>query len=255
MHDLNDQIRAYYEATTAPVDVDIGVIDEAVVTVGSAVGARGEGAVEEIPVLVAAPWVTTRWKGPRVAVAAFTVTALVFVTMLVALRLVDTDVAVLGGGDVPVVVVEADPWGLETIDFPTTQEEVTALFLAMPDEIGGLLREGDEGDVHVAVVDYQGPSGRHISFTAQPRDSRDGISPTVWLEMMTSAPEYDIVASSLDSADRIVWFSGSLVTFEEATIHMAGWGDPNSDWLFYAEAGSAVDRDAAVDAFVDAALR
>jgi len=255
MLDLNDQIRTYYEVTTAPVDVDLGAIDEAVVTVGSAVGARGAGAVEEIPVLVAAPRVTTRWKGPRIAVAAFTVTALVFVTMLVALRLVDTDVEVLGGGDDPVVVLEADPWGLETIDLPTTQEEVTALFVALPDEVGGLLREGDEGGVHVAVIDYRGPNDEFISYSAQPGDSRDNISPSEWLETMASAPEYDIVASLLDPTHRVVWISGSFTTLEGETIHMAGWGDPNSDWLFYAEADSAVDRDTAVDVFIESASR
>jgi len=254
MLDLNAQIRTYYEATTPPVDVGPSAVDETIVTIGSAIYARGAEAADKTMTPAVRP-VVTRWRGPRVAVAAFTVTALVFVTMLVALRLVDRDVEVLGGGDDPIVVIEADPWSLDTIDFPTTQEEVTALFVAMPEEIRGLTRDGDEGDVHVAVVDYQGPSGRHISFTAQPGDSRDGISPSVWLEMMASATEYDIVASSLDSADRVVWISGSLVTLEGETIHMAGWGDPNSDWLFYAEAGSAVDRDAAVDTFVDAAYR
>jgi hypothetical protein len=255
MLDLNDQIRTYYEATTAPIDVDLSAFDERVLAVGASSDVRSTGTFGETPVRATVRPVMTRWRGPGVAVAAFAVTALVFVTMLVALRLIDPDVEVLGGGGDPVMVLEADPWGLETAGLPTTQEEVTALFTSMPGEISGLARSGSLGDVHVAVVDYRGTGDEFISYSAQPGDSRDDIPPIEWLETMASAPEYDIVASSLDTSRSVVWISGSFTALEGETIYMAGWGDPNSGWLFYVEAGSADDRDAAVEAFIEAASR
>ena len=252
MLDLKDQIRTYYEATTTPVGVD--VFDEAIVAEESVAGAWGSSPVQEAAVSAAGK-VSVWWRGPWVAAAAFAVTAVVFVAMLVGLRLVDTEVDVLGSGDDPIVVGESDPWGLGTIGLPTTQDEVTELFVAMPDAVGGLVRDGDEGGDHVAVIDYRGPDGEFISYSAQPGDSRDNVVPTEWLETMASASEYDITARSLDSSRRVVWISGSLTSLEGETIYMAGWGDPDSDWLFYVEAGSAGDRDIAVEAFIDAASR
>lgn len=252
MLDLKDQIRTYYEATTTPVDAD--AFDEVTVAEHSVVGAWASGPLQEPAVSAAGP-VSLWWRGPWVAVAAFAVTALVFVAMLVGLRLVDTEVDVLGSGDDPIVVGEADPWGLEAIELPTNQDEVTGLLVAMPDAVGGLVRDGEEGDDHVAVIDYRGPDGEFISYSAQPGDSRDSVLPTEWLEMMASGPEYDITARSLDASRRVVWISGSLTTLEGETIYMAGWGDPNSDWLFYIEADSAGHRDIAVKAFIEAASR
>ena len=239
MVDLRTQLERYLVETSEPIDVDQLVA-----------GGQTDGA--KAAVSAAGP-VSLWWRGPRVAAAAFAVTALVFVAMLVGFRLVDTDVEVLS--DDPAVVVETDPWGFEGIDLPTNQDEVTELFVAMPDAVGGLVRDSDEGGGHVAVIDYRGPDGGFISHSAQPGDSRDSVSPAEWLEKMAAAPEYDITARSLDASRRVVWISGSLTSLEGETIYMAGWGDPDGDWLFYVEAGSAGHRDVAVEAFIEAASR
>ena len=143
--------------------------------------------------------------------------------------------------------------GLSTISHPVTQLEVAAVLIAMPGSIDGLAKGGDEGPDHVAVIDSSGADEATIGIMAQPGDSRYGTSPTVWLTMMADGPEFDLVTGSLDPESDLIWIVGTLST-DDATFHMAAWGQPDEGFLFYVEATTAEHPDAAITAFVAGAL-
>ena len=93
MSDLKNQIRFYYEATTVPVDVDAIAVDTDTVIVGPMPDAvRRRSAMKTIP---AQTTTSERWKGPRVAWAAFlgAVALVAFVVFVLATDSNDSDVA------------------------------------------------------------------------------------------------------------------------------------------------------------------
>ena len=149
------------------------------------------------------------------------------------------------------VTSSVDPWGLAEFEMPSTQAQVTAVLLGMPDEIAGMVRRGDEGGDHVATIEYRGAGDEATSLFAQPGDSRDRTLPVEWLTMMAEGEELAITSSVLDPASDLVWISGSVIP-QEGTLYFAAWANPESDWVFYVEADSPPSRDATVTAFSEA---
>jgi hypothetical protein len=111
MSDLKDQIRTYYENTTVPIDIDAITVDEGTVIVGpfpDAVQRRSAmKTITPTPPPTQTPPPATRWSGPRLAVAAFAATIVVFIAAYAVVGLASPNVEVLGGADDPAVTIQA----------------------------------------------------------------------------------------------------------------------------------------------------
>ena len=117
MFDLKDQIRTYYESTTTPVDVDAIAVDEGTVLVGPF-----PDAVQRRKNMKTMPKTTeqsaSRWRAPRVAMAAFGATVVVVLAVFAVVSLSDPDTTldVASGGPAAVIQNYVDAYNAEDID-------------------------------------------------------------------------------------------------------------------------------------------
>ena len=88
--DLKNQIRAYYEATTVPIDIDAIAVDADTVRVGPVLDAVQRRSAMKTMTLEdeqRSLW----WKGPRLAIGVVAATALVIVAAFAIVSLADSD--------------------------------------------------------------------------------------------------------------------------------------------------------------------
>ena len=139
-----------------------------------------------------------------------------------------------------------DPWGLSEIKDPTTQEEVNVIFLAMPDDIDGMVAS-QRDPVHTGIVDYEGNGSQaSIAWVEAGRDATGAI------EFLTAIQDSDatsIVSGDLDPSATFVWISADEID----EMFMAWWGDPTDGWLFGVVADTSDHRDAVINAFIASA--
>jgi hypothetical protein len=111
MDDLKDQIRTYYESTTVPIDIDAIAVDEGTVVVGpfpDAVQRRSAmQTITSTPPPTQTPPPRTRWKGPRLAAAAFAATVVASIAAFAVFGLLNPSPEVLGSADDPAVTIQA----------------------------------------------------------------------------------------------------------------------------------------------------
>jgi len=145
------------------------------------------------------------------------------------------------------VDVSADPWGLSGTDIPTTQAEVTKVFLAMPDDIEGMTASRDPDTDHVAYVFYE----KNIDVWTGIMWSQFGHNADEVIDSLRTVSEeemFTIESSSLDSTEGFVWLEGTAVE-PDRVVYLAWWGDPTDGSLFFVEADSLEHRTAVMEAF------
>jgi hypothetical protein len=137
----------------------------------------------------------------------------------------------------------AAPFGLDAADLPDSESSLTAVFDALPDEVAGATRRPGGGGV---VVEYDDGSGLFAAL--EPGSQK--VSSMATFSDETGA---EVEASNLDPSTGLVWLMGSFTDEGGAgLVHVAGWGDPDGDWVFWVNASSPAMREALVRAFVDA---
>ena len=118
MPDLTDQIRAYYEATTKPSDIDAIVVDSGTVLVGAFPDAtQRRSDMKTVPRSTeinrpTRPW----WRGPRAALTALLATVVVVAAVFAVVR-IGTDDDVAAPASDPAAVVEAYRVALNNRDY------------------------------------------------------------------------------------------------------------------------------------------
>ena len=142
----------------------------------------------------------------------------------------------------------SDPWGLDAVTDPTTQDEVNAIFLAMPDEIDDMTAYRDDPD-HVGYVEYRGDGS--YAQVAWDDVGEDRSTTIQQLESIAQMDQFTELDSSLDSGNPTVWLHGIVVTEDDEQALL--WGDPSDGWLFVFNADSVEHLDALVAAFISAA--
>lgn len=146
-------------------------------------------------------------------------------------------------------VTATDPWGLSEVRDPTTQEEVNVIFLAMPDDIDGMVASHDDPE-HLGFVDYEG-NASHASIAW----FEAGVDAATTIESLTHIQSLDELASfsgDLDSSDTFVWMEAEVTT-TDGHMFMAWWDDPTDGSLFRVDADTAEHRDAVINAFIASA--
>jgi hypothetical protein len=145
-------------------------------------------------------------------------------------------------------VATPDPWGLDAVTDPTTQEQVNAIFLAMPDEIDGMTAYRDDPD-HVGYVEYTSEdSDAMVAWDDLGSDRETTIEQLEWIADKDVFTEH---ARSMDSDSATVWLHGTVDT-GEVERQMLWWGDPSDGWLFRFDADTAEHLDAIVGSFISA---
>jgi len=180
--------------------------------------------------------------------------AILFVFLLVISACGDDDGAAVSQSDVP-------PWGLTEVDMPDTQEDIEALFAALPCEIAGLPRadmsQGRGGPaVHYGAEEEQGLVLDAFSVEqAAAAGGREAITPLEFLSAIASEMG-ELEGSSLDPSGPLVWVAagGTAETGPGVveTDYLAVWGEPEGAWVFQVTASSAEARNSLIHAFVDA---
>lgn len=142
----------------------------------------------------------------------------------------------------------SDPWGLDAVAEPTSQEEVNIIFLAMADEIDGMTAYRDDPD-HVGYVEYT--SEDSDAMVAWDDLGSDRATTIEQLEWIAAKDVFTEQARSMDSDASIVWLHGTLDT-GVAERQMLWWGDPSDGWLFRFDADNAEHLNALVAEFISA---
>jgi hypothetical protein len=149
---------------------------------------------------------------------------------------------------------DAPPWGLDGVDMPDTEAQVAAVFAALPEEIVGRTRLGDE-PTHFGYIDEG--SGSFWTIQADPWELQQALhmpgvdSPADWVTFLASGRSAVVVeASAVDPVGDLMWVATNVPSQE----HMLDfwWAAPDGSWLFFVE-GDSVGRQALVEAFVTAA--
>ena len=136
----------------------------------------------------------------------------------------------------------AAPFGLDAADLPDSESSLTAVFDALPDEVAGAARRPGGGGV---VVEYDDGSGLFAAL-------EPGSEKVSSMSAFSDETGAEVEASSLDPSTELVWLMGSFTDDGGAgLVHVAGWGDPDSDWVFWVNASSPSMREALIRAFVD----
>jgi len=141
----------------------------------------------------------------------------------------------------------ADPWGLSGIDIPTTQAEVTKVFLAMPDDIDGMTASRDQDTDHVAYIFYEENIDvwTGIMWAQFGRDADEVIDS---LRTVSEEEMFTIESRSLDPTEGFVWLEGTA-TEPDRVVYLSWWGDPTDGSLFFVEADSPEHRTAVIEAY------
>ena len=143
----------------------------------------------------------------------------------------------------------SDPWGLDAVEAPTTQEEVNVIFLAMPEEIDGMIAYRDDPE-HVGFVTYTGENS-HAEVAWQQVGGDDRATTIEQLESIASNEAFAELGRSIDSNSTTVWLYGTLI--EQGDQPILYWGDPSDGWLFVFDADTVEHLDAVVAEFISGA--
>ncbi|MGD2044419.1 MAG: hypothetical protein PVJ28_12275 [Acidimicrobiia bacterium] len=166
-------------------------------------------------------------------------------TVVVFLAVFGLTVAACGGSSDETT---SDPWGLDAVTEPTSQEEINVNFLAMPDEIDGMTAQREDGD-HIGGVMYSGEGSAGVTIRQVGKDDR--ATTMEQLELIASNEAFAELDSNLDSDAATVWLYGTLL--EEGDEQILYWGDPSDGLLFVFDADTAEHLDALVAEFISAA--
>ncbi|MGD2060661.1 MAG: hypothetical protein PVF87_07340 [Acidimicrobiia bacterium] len=142
----------------------------------------------------------------------------------------------------------SDPWGLDAVTEPTSQEEINVIFLAMPDEIDGMTAHRDDGD-HVGYVEYR--DGDSFAMVSPTQVGDDRATTVEQLESFADRTQFAELGSGIDAEATPVWLWGTVA--EEDDLQILYWGDPEDGYLFMFEADTAEHLDALVSSFVASA--
>lgn len=142
----------------------------------------------------------------------------------------------------------SDPWGLDLVTDPTTQEEVNTIFLAMPDEIDGMTVYRDDPE-HVGYVEYRAEDS--YAQVAWDNIGEDRATTIQELESIAQMEQFTELNRSLGSENSTVWLHGIIVTEDDEQALL--WGDPSDGWLFVFNADSVEHLDALIESFISAA--
>jgi hypothetical protein len=147
---------------------------------------------------------------------------------------------------------EPAPLGLDTISLPDDRESVLALFDSLPAAVGGLARgESDPG--RRLLVPY-GP-GKATYLSAAPLEtirSRPGDGPADVFAEIVESGVIGIEEEETSTGARVVYVLATTVE-DGRNSYVASWADPGGEWVFAAQAFSAEQRAALIEAFVAAA--
>ena len=137
------------------------------------------------------------------------------------------------------------PYGLDSVDLPESDAEVSAVFDAMPPELEGLSRAEDVG----AVARYGGELNTLAAGLAADFDAETVLGD---LSAFEDEPGAEVEASDLEAEAGVVWLFGS---FEDeggaGTVFVASWGEPDGEWIFSVNAETPELRAALVRAFIE----
>jgi hypothetical protein len=168
-------------------------------------------------------------------------------TIVVFLAVLGLTVAACGGSSDDTT---SDPWGLDAVTEPTSQEEINVIFLAMPEEIDGMTAYREEPP-HVGYVEYQGEDSFAMVSPAQIAEDR--ATTVGQLEWTSEQPQFAVLGSDLDDEATTVWLWGTVA--EEDDLQILYWGDPEDGYLFMFEADSDDHLDALVAEFISASTQ
>lgn len=144
--------------------------------------------------------------------------------------------------------VTSDPWGLDVVTEPTTQEEVNTILLAMPDELDGMSAHRDDPE-HVGYVEYRGEGS--YAQVAWDNVGLDRTTTIQQLESIADMEQFTELDRSTDFDTATVWLYGTVATESDEQVLL--WGDPSDGWLFIFNADSVEHLDALVASFISAA--
>ena len=168
-------------------------------------------------------------------------------TVVVFLAVISLTVAACGGSSDETT---SDPWGLDAVTEPTSQEEINSVFLAMPDEIDGMTAQREDGD-HIGGVMYTGEGNAGVTIQQVGKD--DQATTMEQLELIASNEAFAELDSSLNSDAETVWLYGTLL--EEGDQQILYWGDPSDGLLFVFDADTVEHLDALVAEFISASTQ
>jgi len=189
--------------------------------------------------------------GPVIAAIAAVAVIAVFVTGTLLLGGTDDASGPSGSGEATTTTQPSivERYGLDELSEPRTQDDVNAVFLAMPAEIDDMTAYRDDPE-HVGFVDYTGDSSyARIAWIEA------GVDRASVIEFMAAAevePAFTVVGSDLADDAQFVWIAATGPS-ENGTVYMLWWGEPSDGWIFSAEADSAEHLDALIEAFTAAA--
>ena len=129
----------------------------------------------------------------------------------------------------------SDPWGLDAVADPTTQEAVSVIFLAMPEQIDGMSAYRDDPE-HVGYVEYT--SKDSDAMVAWDDLGVDRTTTIEQLELVAGKEVFTELNRSMESDAETVWLHGTVDT-GSVERQMLWWGDPSDGWLFRFDADTA----------------
>lgn len=164
-------------------------------------------------------------------------------------------VAALAGGACGGHQVSSDdpPWGLDGIDLPDTDEQVAAVFAALPEGIDGRITEGPQPPIartYRPTSPNPGDSPIYWQIWAENAQERPWTV-TEWIAEQATMPQTE--ASSTDETGNLVWVASSSVAEQQWTAYGLMWANPDGSWLFMVLADSEAGRRRLVEAFITAA--
>ena len=189
--------------------------------------------------------------GPVIAAIAAVAVIAVFVTGTLFLGGTDDASGPSGSSEATTTTQPSivDRYGLDELPEPRTQDDVNAVFLAMPAEIDDMTAYRDDPE-HVGFVDYTGDES--FARIAWIEAGFDRASVIEFMAAAEGEPAFTVVGSDLADDAQFVWIEATGPS-ENGTVHMLWWGEPSDGWIFSAEADSAEHLDALIEAFTAAA--
>ncbi|HEX9122235.1 MAG TPA: hypothetical protein VF984_02580 [Actinomycetota bacterium] len=146
---------------------------------------------------------------------------------------------------------EAPPWGLGSAALPDDETGIEAVITAMPERVGGLERTvGTEG-----IAAY-GEDAGVMGFRLGPRTEDTPAGTASEYLRLLSTGELALSAGEMEKEEENLEGPLVYIVFNRVAngrhLYTIAFGVPDSETVFVVSAGSPVDREALVRAFVEA---